>query len=114
MRTYLQALNGVPHNHDGSLPAAQQLRRWREEDAIAAGARRPRGPGPRLPLSRRIRAAGFSVAQVAKELGVVEASVFFWASGRARPRHHHREALAQLLGCQVTDLEIPAPKRTEA
>ena len=48
--------------------------------------------------------AGLNQADVAERIGVSAPSVSGWEKGRARPKHDRMEALAEILGVQVSDL----------
>jgi transcriptional regulator with XRE-family HTH domain len=52
-------------------------------------------------LSRQLRLAresrGFSVAEVADRVGVSVASIYFWESGRVRPRVGNLKTLCKVL-----------------
>jgi transcriptional regulator with XRE-family HTH domain len=48
--------------------------------------------------------AGLNQADVAERIGVSAPSVSGWEKGRARPKHDRMEALAAILGVQVSDL----------
>ncbi|MGW2278900.1 helix-turn-helix domain-containing protein [Streptomyces sp. NPDC001770] len=57
-------------------------------------------PLPSPKERRRLREAkSLSEEQVASALGVTEATVRSWESGRTAPQGHKREAYAQLIGC---------------
>ena len=65
---------------------------------------------PRKPsLSRYLQDArlrrGLSVAEVAEQVGVSTASIYFWETDRARPRDANLSAL-----CRVLRLPIKATK----
>jgi len=69
---------------------------------------------PRKPsLSRYLRDArlkrGLSVAEVAEEIGVSTASIYFWETDRVRPRDAHLSAL-----CKVLKLPIRATREMAA
>jgi len=61
-------------------------------------------------LSRQLHAARvdrrLSVAELAAELGVSTASIYFWESGRVRPRDANLAAL-----CKVLKLPIRATRQ---
>ena len=63
-------------------------------------------------LSRQLRAARserqLSVAELADQLGVSTASIYFWESGRVRPRDANLVAL-----CKVLKLPIRATRELE-
>ncbi|WP_282945868.1 MULTISPECIES: helix-turn-helix domain-containing protein [unclassified Sphingopyxis] len=48
--------------------------------------------------------AGLNQADVAERIGVSAPSVSGWEKGRARPKHDRMDALAAILGVQVSDL----------
>ncbi len=52
-------------------------------------------------LSKQLRGARFdrqlSVAELAEQLGVSTASIYFWESGRVRPRDANLVALCKIL-----------------
>jgi transcriptional regulator with XRE-family HTH domain len=69
---------------------------------------------PRKPnLSRFLRDArikrGLSVAEVAEQVGVSQASIYFWENDRVRPRDENLSAL-----CKVLKLPIRATKEMAA
>ena len=69
---------------------------------------------PRKPsLSRYLRDArlkrGLSVAEVAEEVGVSAASIYFWETDRVRPRDANLSAL-----CKVLKLPIRATREMAA
>ena len=69
---------------------------------------------PRKPsLSRYLRDArlkrGLSVAEVAEEIGVSAASIYFWETDRVRPRDANLSAL-----CKVLKLPVRATREMAA
>ena len=69
---------------------------------------------PRKPsLSRYVRDArlkrGLSVAEVAEQIGVSNASIYFWETDRVRPRDANLSAL-----CKVLKLPIRATREMAA
>ena len=69
---------------------------------------------PRKPsLSRYLRDArlrrGLSVAEVAEQIGVSNASIYFWETDRVRPRDANLSAL-----CKVLKLPIRATREMAA
>ena len=56
-------------------------------------------------LSRQLRAARadrqLSVAELADQIGVSTASIYFWESGRVRPRDANLDALCKILKLPV-------------
>ena len=54
-------------------------------------------------LSAR-RKAGFSQMAVAKEMGISDAAVSMWETGKTRPRAAILSKLAKLYGCSVDEL----------
>jgi transcriptional regulator with XRE-family HTH domain len=71
-------------------------------------------PLPRKPsLSRHLRDArikrGLSVVEVAEQIGVSTASVYFWETDRVRPRDRNLNAL-----CKVLKLPIRATREIAA
>jgi DNA-binding XRE family transcriptional regulator len=69
---------------------------------------------PRKPsFARHIREArisqGLSVAQLAERVGVTEPCIYFWESGKTRPRDTNLSAL-----CKVLKLPVRATKAMAA
>ncbi len=60
--------------------------------------------------------AGLSQAKVARELGITDAAVCLWETGKTRPRASLLVKLAALYGCTVDELlrEDNAAHRKEA
>ena len=58
-------------------------------------------------LSKQIRAArdekGLTVAQLADKLGVSQVSIYYWESGRVRPRDANLSALCKALKMPVRE-----------
>ncbi len=58
-------------------------------------------------LSRQIRLAratrGMSVAQVAENVGVTPVSIYYWESGRVRPRDRNLSQLCKVLRLPVKE-----------
>lgn len=58
-------------------------------------------------LSRQIRLAratrGMSVAQVAENVGVTPVSIYYWESGRVRPRDRNLSQLCKVLRLPVRE-----------
>lgn len=48
--------------------------------------------------------AGLTVLDVAKALGVSDAAVYYWETGKFLPRPSRLKAVAELFGCTVDDL----------
>ena len=67
----------------------------------------------KLSLSRHLRDArikrGLSVAEVAEQVGVSQASIYFWETDRVRPRDANLSAL-----CKVLKLPIRATREMAA
>lgn len=61
-------------------------------------------------LSKQLRAArvnrGLSVVEAANQIGVSPASIYFWESGRVRPRAANLSAL-----CKVLKLSVRATRQ---
>jgi DNA-binding XRE family transcriptional regulator len=61
----------------------------------------------RKSLSKELRSArerrGLSVADVAKQVGVSQASIYFWEGGRVRPRSENLKMLCKVLRFPVRD-----------
>ena len=54
---------------------------------------------------REIRKAqGMTQESLAKELGVIQASIAHWENGRVNPRTEHLIRLAEILKCSVDQL----------
>lgn len=49
-------------------------------------------------------AAGLTVQQVIKALGVSDAAVYMWETGQQRPRASRLPEIARLYGCTVDEL----------
>jgi transcriptional regulator with XRE-family HTH domain len=58
-------------------------------------------------LSKQIREArvvkGFTVAQLAERLGVSQVSIYYWESGRVRPRDTNLTALCKTLKMPIRE-----------
>lgn len=58
-------------------------------------------------LSKQIRdargAKGFTVAELADRIGVSQVSIYYWESGRVRPRDTNLTALCKALKLPVRD-----------
>jgi repressor LexA len=58
-------------------------------------------------LSKQIRDArqykGFTVAQLADKLGVSQVSIYYWESGRVRPRDNNLTALCKALKLPIRE-----------
>lgn len=48
--------------------------------------------------------AGLTVLDVAKALGVSDAAVYYWETGKFLPKSSRLKAVAELFGCTVDDL----------
>jgi len=61
----------------------------------------------RKSLSKELRSArakrGLSVADVAGQVGVSQASIYFWEGGRVRPRIENLKVLCKVLKLPVRD-----------
>lgn len=57
--------------------------------------------------------AAFSIAALARRVGVTEGILRDWELGRIRPRQRHAKALARELGVRVEDLGIDSPPREQ-
>ena len=69
----------------------------------------PRKPGlPRYLRDARLK-RGLSVAEVAEQIGVSNASIYFWETDRVRPRDENLSAL-----CKVLKLPIRATREMAA
>lgn len=85
-----------------TLSAAQLRSVVGPEGRIAPPARATESLGTRL---QRLRMAkGLTQSQVAKHLSVSEPSISAWEQGKARPKPGRMEALAALLGTDVSEL----------
>lgn len=65
-------------------------------------------------LSARTK-TGYSQAKVAKEMGVSDAAVSMWETGKTRPRASLLVKLAELYGCSLDELlkGNPGPSQGE-
>ena len=58
-------------------------------------------------MSKELRSArerrGLSVAEVASQVGVSQASIYFWEGGRVRPRIENLKVLCKILRFPVRD-----------
>ena len=60
--------------------------------------------GIMVKLTDLIKESGFTVAELAKKLGVSKWAVYAWCCGRAAPRRKRISELAELLNVSKTDL----------
>lgn len=57
-------------------------------------------------LRRKIKYAGVTQQHVADQLGVTATTVYYWASGRARPTIDNLKRLEEILSCTPGELMV--------
>lgn len=57
-----------------------------------------------MKFKEKRQAAGLSVLDVQKALGVSDATVYYWEAGKNKPTVEHLLKLADLYGCTVDEL----------
>ena len=89
---------------DPKAMAAVELRADPAVEAVVPTLEAPTEPfGVKLNRLRRER--GLTLAQVASVLGVSKPTVWAWEKGKARPVPDRLEAIAQVLGVEVSEIE---------